>query len=308
MPSLTLELQHVFATYRNVLITLEVLALIVCAAFWLFQRPSIPKTAPPRTKASWPILGSLAFFTHRWDFCLRSRALSATGHFSFYAGQHPVIALSGTSESSRKLFFDSARLSAAEAYSVLLAGIPSVKKNSLVDRAQQETDLTSKDAVLRARITAIMRPDRLASSEEWMMEDVRKALLQLQADGIGRTDPFVSLYKIVFQLTVRMTGCNEIADGEKLRDETLYWFEEVANATKNPLMIMFPWFPVWGKARRMYAGARLYGIFDKVMRTRKVEKRRERDTLQVLMDEDSSTLDVIEVSRIKREKHLVISC
>ena len=64
-----------------------VLTVFVTLCLYLFSKPPFPKNAPPMTPESWPILGSLQFFTQRWDFYQRSMARSKSGNFSFYAGQ-----------------------------------------------------------------------------------------------------------------------------------------------------------------------------------------------------------------------------
>ena len=76
---------------------------------YLFHKPPFPKNAPPLTPEYWPILGSLQFFTQRWDFYQRSMAHTHGGNFSFYAGQWPVVAVAG--DEARKVFFESKGLS-----------------------------------------------------------------------------------------------------------------------------------------------------------------------------------------------------
>ena len=60
--------------------------LIPSVLSYLFRKPVFPQNAPALVKESYPILGSLQFFTQRWDFYQRAMARSHRGNFSFYAG------------------------------------------------------------------------------------------------------------------------------------------------------------------------------------------------------------------------------
>ena len=79
-------------------------AVLVSAFLYLFKRPSLPNDAPQLVSESWPLIGSMQFFTQRWDFFQRQMAHSPTGNFSFYAGDKIVVGLSG--EESRRVFFE----------------------------------------------------------------------------------------------------------------------------------------------------------------------------------------------------------
>lgn len=84
---------------------------ILIAFFFFFfcaRDATFPATAPKRVKGDWPVLGSLGFFTRRWDFFQEAMERSPTGNFTFHAGQYPVVGLSG--EEGRKLFFESKAL------------------------------------------------------------------------------------------------------------------------------------------------------------------------------------------------------
>ena len=101
---------------------------------YLFQQPSFPKNAPRRTPESWPIFGSWDFFTQRWDFYRRSMAHNKGGHFSFYAGSHPVVALAG--DEGRRVFFESKGLNFGAGWCQLTATSKSLqtKKSSRLCR------------------------------------------------------------------------------------------------------------------------------------------------------------------------------
>ncbi|KAH9826212.1 putative Cytochrome-P450 family protein, partial [Teratosphaeria destructans] len=153
--------------------TLVVVAASVAAALatlyaYLFQRPRLPKNAPKLIAEQWPIVGSLAFFTERWDFFQRQAAHSSTGNFSFYAGRYPIIALSGPE--ARKTFFDSKALAFAEGYGPLLGGAPTVSTTSS-DRS--DNDSSDFSSYFNRRMTALMKGPTIRALHPRLLRDAR---------------------------------------------------------------------------------------------------------------------------------------
>ena len=108
------------------------------------------------------------------------------------------------------------------------------------------------------------------------------------------TDPFVSIYEIVFQLTMRMVGCDEIANDPALLKKTLHLFETIQRSS-TPTTIIFPWFPSPALIKRTIAGGRLYMILKKIVDERKKSGRREDDPLQYLIDNGDDMNEIIGV-------------
>lgn len=108
-------------------------------------------------------------------------------------------------------------------------------------------------------------------------------------------NPFDSIYRIVYQITMRIVACNEIASDPKMLATTLKSFETL-EAAVSPTFIMFPSLPTKAKLVRAWEGARLYKIFQNIIDDRKKTGRRETDALQSLMDQGDSTLQIITVS------------
>lgn len=117
---------------------------------------------------------------------------------------------------------------------------------------------------------------------------------QLENSGSDLTDPYISIYEIVFCLTMRMVGCHEIVQDPALLKKTLHLFETVEKSS-NAATIIFPWFPSLGVIRRTVAGGRLYMIFKKIIDDRAATGRREDDPLQFLLDQGDSVTEIITV-------------
>lgn len=126
------------------------------------------------------------------------------------------------------------------------------------------------------------------------MSDLKKRVDILAKDPTGVTDPFESIYEIVFQLTMRTVGCKEISDDLALVKATMR-YNRTMELAGTPMAIMFPWLPSPGVIRKYYAGARMYMIFDKVAKARLAEGRREEDAMQVMLDQGDSVKDILGV-------------
>jgi cytochrome P450 len=134
----------------------------------------------------------------------------------------------------------------------------------------------------------------LAGDARGMCEELVVAAPSKAAPEWRVTNPFDSMYKIVYQLTMRTVGANEIANDPKLLAHTLSVFEQFETSSST-MRIIFPWLPTPRHWIRMYNGARLYMIFQKIVEDRKKEGRRENDALQFLLDQDVSIREIVSV-------------
>lgn len=139
-----------------------------------------------------------------------------------------------------------------------------------------------------------------ADNEPLLLTDISPFIHDIQArldelpSQTGLTDPFVSIYEIVFQLTMRMVGSAEIANNTASLRKTLRLFETIEQST-TPTSIIFPWMPTLALFKRTIAGGRLYQLFKGIMDDRKKTGRREDDALQYLIDMGDNIKSVIQV-------------
>jgi hypothetical protein len=97
---------------------------------------------------------------------------------------------------------------------------------------------------------------------------------------------------------MRIVGCNEVAENPEYLRKVLYWNRTIEQ-TSTMAAIIFPWFPSPALFRRTFAGAKMYRLFDKIVRARKETGRKENDALQHMIDKGDSTKDMISVRNNK---------
>ncbi|QIX02177.1 hypothetical protein AMS68_007694 [Peltaster fructicola] len=269
----------------------SVVVLASCFFYIFFNRPSLPSNAPKQARDQVPILGAWRFFTERHTWFEKEIAASSTGNFSYWVANKPVIGLSGLE--GRRMFFDSKAMNFSEGYQALLAGAPPVKKNpTSILSNESVSDDSDFGAYFSRCLVAMLKGNQLAKGLPNMVKDVRARLDELASNPKHETDPFDSIYRVVYQLTMRTVACNEIASDDKLLKRSLHLYEEVENAA-SPWLIMFPWAPLYGKFKRTLAGAELYMIFKKIVDARAKEGRREDDALQFLIDQGDDITKII---------------
>lgn len=127
-----------------------------------------------------------------------------------------------------------------------------------------------------------------------LLQDVQTSFDALAQDPKGITDPFQSIYLLVYQLTMRIVGCDEIADDPALLATTLSLFETVESSA-TATAVLFPWFPSPAIIKRTIAGTRLYLIFKSVIDKRVASGKRGDDPLQYLLDQGDQVPAIIEV-------------
>jgi len=115
------------------------------------------------------------------------------------------------------------------------------------------------------------------------MSDVQNSLRALVQGPAGLMNPFESIYRIVFQLTVRVVGCNDITEDPELLGRTLKLYEYI-DSSATATAVMFPWFPSPAVVKRTITGGRLYMIIRKIADERKATGKRGDDPLQFLIE------------------------
>ncbi|KAF2207132.1 hypothetical protein CERZMDRAFT_122786 [Cercospora zeae-maydis SCOH1-5] len=282
-----------FETANTQALPLAIGCLLFLTSFvlYVFHKPAFPKNAPKLTSHNTiPLIGAVKFFTRRIDFMSLGQSHSPTGNFGFYAGMHPVIGLSGKSVEQRRVFFEDKRMGFSEGYSALLAGAPEVKKDNNI--FADKRDGVEYQQYFTSRLVAMLKGNVLREGLPQLLQDARKAMESFVQQSEKVTNPFESVYRMVFQFTMRTVACNEIANDPVKLEQVLKLFETV-EAANTPVQIMYPWLPTPAKFKRLLAGTKLYMMFQKIIDERKATGQKNRDALQFCLDHGDNTTDII---------------
>ncbi|KAF2725222.1 cytochrome P450 [Polychaeton citri CBS 116435] len=246
------------------------------------RRDKISTDAPALLHADeWPLVGSVAFFSERWDFIRKAAAKTKSGCFSFWARNYHVVALTG--EEGRRVFMEARELEASEGYEILLGGQPQ--------------DATSTDSIgfepFKKRLVKLLKGSVLKDNLPLLLSDLHGLFEEMAADPMKITQPFESIYGVVFKLTMRTVACNEVADSPELCTKILRCFETIEKTGDNAFAVLFPsvWTP--NKARRTWAGAQIYMVFKKIADERARSGKREKDAMQLLLDQGDNVKQII---------------
>ncbi|KAK1998303.1 cytochrome P450 6A1 [Colletotrichum falcatum] len=255
----------------------------------LVRQPSLPSNAP-RLFKGYPVVGVPRFFSERGTFLNEGRRLARSGNWSFYFGKKSLVGVGGVE--GRRLFFESRDLDFAKGYGALLNATPEINLSSGERSSDDNFDVKFNRTLVR-----LLRKDVLSQRLHLLVSDARRTMDDLAARiapgcEFGTSDPFEDMYRLVFQLTVRMVGCDEVAEDPALLRRVLTIFEGIdgaATATK----IMFPWMPTVGHLRRVVSGAKMYRILEGLIRERKARGVPRDDALQFLIDNGDSTIEMV---------------
>lgn len=143
-------------------------------------------------------------------------------------------------------------------------------------------------------IAAMMRKEKFERNLPLMVKDAQTALTRTLArigDG-GLMDPFDDIYRMVYQMTMRMVGPTEFAESPKMLDDTLRLFN-IIEKSLSPSRVVFPWLPTFGYIKQVFYGAKLFSALNGVISARRKEGRRVEDALQFLMDSGDNIVRIL---------------
>ncbi|OAA56523.1 Cytochrome P450 [Niveomyces insectorum RCEF 264] len=276
--------------FQNWPATVGILVIVALATFvvGLVRRPAFSKSAPQLVYGGgYPVLGMLRFFSERRNFIRDAARATKSGHFSFYFGKLQVVNVSGIE--GRRTFLESRELNMSEGYATLFATTPRMRRDG---RGESRLSLNK---WFSHTIIAMMRKENFVRNLPQLVADTQGQLASLVArreaesgsagaDTLAGTfDPFVDINRIVYQLTMRTVGADDIAESPELLDKTLSLFEQIESSS-SPARIIFPWLPTFGYIKRMSAGFRLFMTFKRIADDRRKSGCRRKDALQYLLD------------------------
>lgn len=110
----------------------------------------------------------------------------------------------------------------------------------------------------------------------------------------GKMDPFKDIYDLVFQLTIRLSTCEELAtNADSIKKiSALYWqYEKSITAVG----LLLPWFPGTAKKHQKQSTKGLYDILSHYVDVRRKAKVPNSDPFDILIADGESNAVIVEV-------------
>ncbi|PPQ80150.1 hypothetical protein CVT26_011784 [Gymnopilus dilepis] len=255
----------------NVLTGLSSLALAILAVV-VYRLLSPSQKGSIRTIGGIPILTAWTFFSKRYDFLWKNFRSIPDPHFRFQVLQHQVVALRG--EEARKAFFDTRSLDFVEGYKILMGAVPRLQDISIENTMSEDVSWFNK------QLATLLNKKRLTDVLPSLLNDINH---RMEGWGKkGRMDPFKNIYDLVFQMTVRMASCSELANDIPTMNEIqrLYWILE---KSATPTSLLLPWFPGPAKRRKEAATKELFTKLYAVVEGRRSAAVPSSDAIDVLI-------------------------
>ncbi|KDR74057.1 hypothetical protein GALMADRAFT_141795 [Galerina marginata CBS 339.88] len=228
------------------------------------------------------IFNAWTFFSKRYDFLWSNFRASSDPHFKFQVLQHQIVALRG--EEARKVFFDTKNLDFLEGYKLFMGAAPRLRDIS-VQTVSGDVSWFNKQVV--ALLSKNMLSDVLPS----FLSDINSRTERWGRKG--RFDPFKNVYDLVFQMTVRMASCGELANDLPAMDriQSQYWTLE---KSATPLALLLPWFPSPAKKRKDAATKELFTTLYGYVEKRRAADVPTSDAIDILITQGLSSENIVQ--------------
>ncbi|KJA20453.1 hypothetical protein HYPSUDRAFT_813626 [Hypholoma sublateritium FD-334 SS-4] len=275
-------LSHIYHPSSGTLVTYGGAAALALLAYLIYSTVVPNDKGSIRTLGGFPVLTAWAFFTRRYDFLWGNFQKHAAPHFKFSVLHHQVVALRG--EEARQAFFNSKSLNFTEGYKILLGASPSLKDINIQSSGEGGAWFNKQVALL------FTNKQRLTENIPALLEDINRRMESWGREG--QIDPFKSIYDLVFQMTVRMASCDELANDEQELEkiQELYWILE---KSATPTAVLLPWFPGPAKKAKEVATRQLYMKLSHYVDIRRVSKVPTNNAIDILIGQGRSNPDII---------------
>ncbi|PPR02168.1 hypothetical protein CVT24_011356 [Panaeolus cyanescens] len=230
-----------------------------------------------------PVITAWKFFSKRYDFLWEHFNRISEPMFTFKVLHHNVVAVRG--DDARKVFFDSKSLDFTEGYKILMGAAPRLSEVEI--KTDTEGDVTW----FNKQLAHLLNRNRLNDMLPSLMEDIDRRAQQWGTEGT--MDPFQKIYDLVFQMTVRMTTCRELADDlDAIREMQDLYFTLEKSST--PQALLLPWFPSRSKRNKDKAVKSLFVKIYTIVETRRHATVPTSDAIDVLIAGGYGTHEIVQ--------------
>ncbi|KAF7359310.1 Lanosterol 14-alpha demethylase [Mycena sanguinolenta] len=249
--------------------------------FWLFLGRSTRNPTSNFDISRSPMVLAWLFFTKRYDFISDTFKRTGQKMFRFRVLQYNVVALAG--EEGRKLIFSEKNFNFREGYRILGAQAPRL----------QDINIKTEDNTNFAKlILNLFRKERVVNVTPYLLEDAERRMDQWGNDV--KINPFEEMHSLVFQMTIRMATCRELADNLEAtaRLSELFLLHEQA---LSPISFFLPWFPGRAKQTKQKATTAMFELLSRYVDLRRKSSVKSSDVIDTLIADgydDSTIIDI----------------
>ncbi|KAJ6508053.1 cytochrome P450 [Mycena vulgaris] len=213
--------------------------------------------------------------------------LRKAGYFSLVQFQEDRLPDSRCAElRARKAFFTEKALDLNSGYGLLFGTAPSVKDLD-VETAEYSTQFLFK------QFMDLFSKERLADGNIPLPFEIHGPTHGRLGLG-GTMDPFKELNEIVFQLTVRLGGCRELAEDPVALWRMTQLFDNLEKSA-TPASLLLLWLPSPARKATKENNHALFALIKSFVEIRRAATVRSSDTVDVLLGNGFSTENIVDV-------------
>ncbi|KAJ7184289.1 cytochrome P450 [Mycena filopes] len=229
----------------------------------------------------YPMVSAWLFFTKRYDFMCGTFKKTGQKMFRFRVLQHHVVALSG--EEGRKAFLSEKNFNIQEGYRILGGPVPDPRDINI-------NPIEGAAGLFVKHVLDLFRKDRIMELIPNLLEDVNERMGDWGRSG--KIDPFQETYNLLFQMTIRMATCRELADDphDTARLSELFLLHEQA---ASPISLLLPWLPGRAKQTKEKATRALFDLLSAYVDLRRKSSVRSTDAIDMLIADGHDDVTVI---------------
>ncbi|KAJ7465108.1 cytochrome P450 [Mycena latifolia] len=259
-------------TYTGSITIVAVVALCFSTLFTYYARARKSAKTNITELGGFSLLNAWPFFAKRNDFLWSNFKKTGQNMFRFRVLQHHVVVMHG--DGARKVFFNDKGLNMEEGYRLLMGGGPNIEDINVstgeYGRIERLDDCKLFPTLMR---------DTASLMDGWGAE--------------GTINPFNELSQIVFQLTVRMGSCHELAEDKKTVARMAELLD-VVDDNSTPASLLLPWFPSPARRTKDRAIKELFTTVESYVEIRRTASVRTSETIDYLLGEGHSPRSIIQ--------------
>lgn len=228
------------------------------------------------------ILAAWPFFTHRYDFIKYNFQKTRQNMFSFNILDHTVMAVRGVD--ARRAFYDDKGFSFNQGYIILMGGAPRIDD---IDVSNDGDD----SALFVRRLSILLRKERLSDMIPVLLNDIHCRMTAWGEEGT--IDPFNKVYDLVFQMTIRLASCSELASDLPALTKFQKHYS-ILEKSATPTALLFPWFPGPAKRAKEASTKALFETLWYYIEARKKASVSRSDAIDLMLGEGMSNEDIVQ--------------